>query len=160
MANQKTTAEATVETAAIDMDKVNQLAAAKDYVALTGYLVGFGPDGVKILSNLMEEANRIAEEAKKNAGPGVRNIAASVGLQDHPSLGSITDIKVAEKSGQWRVVVNGKPHSSNRNLGAPILVYPFRDLGKGVTPSAEQQAAHLQLAMRASLAAYASMEGK
>jgi hypothetical protein len=158
--SKQTTAPAATETAAIDMEKVQALATAKDYAALTTYLVAFGPDGVQILTNMMEEANRIAEEAKKNAGPGVRNIADSVGLQDHPSLGSITDIKVAEKSGQWRVVVNGKPHSSNRNLGAPILVYPFRDLGKGVTPSAEQQAAHLQLAMKASLAAYAVMEAK
>lgn len=161
MANQKPTAEviATAETT-IDMEKVQALATAKDFVALTGYLVAFGPDGIKILSNLMEEANKVAEAAKKNAGPDVRNIAASVGLQDHPSLGSVTDIKVMEKSGQWRVVVNGKPHSANRNLGAPIMVFPFRDLGKGVVPSAEQKDAMLKIGLKAALAAYSTIEAK
>lgn len=162
MSKSTTIAAATTATEipTIDMEKVSNLAAAKDYAGLTTYLVAFGPDGFKILTNMMEEANQIAEAAKKSAGPDVRNIAASIELADHPSLGSVTDIKVMEKSGQWRVVVNGKPHSANRHLGAPIMVFPFRDLGKGVVPSAEQKAEMLKLGLRAALAAYGTIEAK
>lgn len=110
------------------------------------------PAGVKFL----QEQGLI--KAPSTGIEGVRNVAAECGLAEHPSLRAIHDVKVMEKSGQWRVVVNGRPTSKNRNLGAPILVFPFKDLGKGVKPTKEQEAEMTKMALAASVAAYAILE--
>ena len=152
-----TTAETTTAATTID-EKVQELLIAGDSEGLVNYLVGLGSVGIARLVELQKNLNAAMEAAKANAGPDVRNVADAVGLENHPGLAFVKNVGYKVKSGQHRIVVGFHPSRKHRELGTPILVFPFTGLGKDKAPTKEQQDAMIKLAVTMAITGMGAVE--